>query len=777
MADYKVTIIWEKEKEELKTNIHVTRDTEKLAESPMTGKEEKLLNEYLANHPSENTRYWRLTRSKRGNLLLRNAGNPDAMVNLTAGMPTQTRATWMMDEAWAASLKQELQPDVFPDVLWKDYIREITVTIRYGQNLCVLHVDTGNSIPGVSLPDLTIETSRRISPEDAVRNVIESCASFPAVLDADAEEVGMRAVKRAVQAATEKYGVSEAEAKGAPSVCRYGGNDFFWKIDQFLRHAASDPTLARSDVPGKAVLCVAGGCRLPYNPWNGEVDTAELEDLLRQWKDMDPWQVWMDQMDAEKGDVDLRRAYLGIDRGWRVQTACLDEKVIASFSDPNDATTLKGFLKALRTGNRNMKLYAEAEERIRGKMPAFPNVSVTCVPENGNMSYTLKGHYTTSESGIINYHASYIAAFTKHLKEYAIKEDAAVEAHTATMRKSPLYGFLPGLAIAKMVHRNSRFITEKQAIGLLRGTSVSMAASMQKTGKEGAYNLIPADQMHAVTCELIEAGILSEKMTYGKYADYYILRETEKTEEYLATGGISKEKDPMKMTDCELLHWLHSGDSDIAQDQIPDLIARLIERPQLFCEDSSAFLAWFIALPERFQVYLKATYEAENDRYKRKLMRKILAAIKAGAAESQKPHVSSVKPKPPETWHVEELKSLSSWNNRRYAVVDNATGKVLDNAQGYGYKSVSGARAAWRYKTRDRSKDTEKAAREQAIRSWMKEHKSFVRTMDQYAFEIAKGSWGPDDKMDAGLVKQMLEENDLHPDFTPGQLLAVWRKS
>ena len=57
----------------------------------------------------------------------------------------------------------------------------------------------------------------------------------------------------------------------------------------------------------------------------------------------------------------------------------------------------------------------------------------------------------------------------------------------------------------------------------------------------------------------------------------------------------------------------------------------------------------------------------------------------------------------------------------------------------------------------------------------MKEHKDFVRLMDRVAFEIAKGSWGPDDKFDAKLVKQMLRDSELKTDFTAGELLRVWR--
>lgn len=122
-------------------------------------------------------------------------------------------------------------------------------------------------------------------------------------------------------------------------------------------------------------------------------------------------------------------------------------------------------------------------------------------------------------------------------------------------------------------------------------------------------------------------------------------------------------------------------------------------------------------------------------------------------------------------------RELSSGRDKRYVVIDKNTQEVLDDAQGYGYRSPQKAYAAYAYKHRDKSKDKEKAAKAKKIRSWMKEHKDFVKLMDQIAFEIAKGSWGPDDKFDAKLVKQLLKESDLEPDFTAAELIRVWQRS
>lgn len=125
---------------------------------------------------------------------------------------------------------------------------------------------------------------------------------------------------------------------------------------------------------------------------------------------------------------------------------------------------------------------------------------------------------------------------------------------------------------------------------------------------------------------------------------------------------------------------------------------------------------------------------------------------------------------------VVESKALSSQYEKRYVIVDKNSGKVLDDAQGYGYKSKQNAYSAYAYKHRDKKKDREKKTKERHIKAWLKEHKDFTKFMDQIAFEIAKGSWGPDEKFNAKQVKQMLKNCGLEPDFTAGELLKVWRK-
>ena len=120
---------------------------------------------------------------------------------------------------------------------------------------------------------------------------------------------------------------------------------------------------------------------------------------------------------------------------------------------------------------------------------------------------------------------------------------------------------------------------------------------------------------------------------------------------------------------------------------------------------------------------------------------------------------------------VIESANLSSEYDKRYVVIDKDSGQVLDDAQGYGYKSVQKAHAAYSYKTRDKSKDAEKRARKKHILSWLKEHEDFAGLMEAVAFDCVKCG----EPFNATTVKQMLKENNLDTDFTAGELLRVWR--
>ena len=106
----------------------------------------------------------------------------------------------------------------------------------------------------------------------------------------------------------------------------------------------------------------------------------------------------------------------------------------------------------------------------------------------------------------------------------------------------------------------------------------------------------------------------------------------------------------------------------------------------------------------------------------------------------------------------------------RYRIVSIKTGEVLDDADGYGYKTAQKAYSGYAYKTRDKSK-------EPRIKKWLKEHQDFSKAMEVASLEIAKGSWGKDARFNPAFVNKMLRQNKLTPDFSATELLKVWRKT
>ena len=108
----------------------------------------------------------------------------------------------------------------------------------------------------------------------------------------------------------------------------------------------------------------------------------------------------------------------------------------------------------------------------------------------------------------------------------------------------------------------------------------------------------------------------------------------------------------------------------------------------------------------------------------------------------------------------------------RWRVVDADSEKVLDDAQGYGYRTAQKAHAGWAYISRDKSKDDEKRRRQKEIRKWLKEHKEVVNLFEAEAFDTAVGRNGPEAKIDVALLKYVLKVCGVEAtEFKPNEIL------
>ena len=109
---------------------------------------------------------------------------------------------------------------------------------------------------------------------------------------------------------------------------------------------------------------------------------------------------------------------------------------------------------------------------------------------------------------------------------------------------------------------------------------------------------------------------------------------------------------------------------------------------------------------------------------------------------------------------------------KRYCVISAETGEVLDDAQGYGYKSIRKAYAGYAYKNRDKSKDKAKKALTKHIEKWMEENKSVVRDLDAALFYALKD--GNNKALTPELVEEIFKENGVKPDFSAKNFIRVY---
>ena len=84
-----------------------------------------------------------------------------------------------------------------------------------------------------------------------------------------------------------------------------------------------------------------------------------------------------------------------------------------------------------------------------------------------------------------------------------------------------------------------------------------------------------------------------------------------------------------------------------------------------------------------------------------------------------------------------------------YIIVDTETGEVLDDAQGYGYKTIKKAYAAyfWKNRTPEQKKQYEQLTKN--IKAWLKHHKSFINLLDTYALDT-------DTEINTKLIKELI---------------------
>lgn len=106
-----------------------------------------------------------------------------------------------------------------------------------------------------------------------------------------------------------------------------------------------------------------------------------------------------------------------------------------------------------------------------------------------------------------------------------------------------------------------------------------------------------------------------------------------------------------------------------------------------------------------------------------------------------------------------EIRTVQINDEPRFAIADARTGEILDDAQGYGYKSRQKAHAAWGWKNRS----PEKIEKEKRILAWYRKNKKFSNALNAFLLDTLKDN----EKISDDEIIRTIEEFDLSlPDCT-----------
>lgn len=124
--------------------------------------------------------------------------------------------------------------------------------------------------------------------------------------------------------------------------------------------------------------------------------------------------------------------------------------------------------------------------------------------------------------------------------------------------------------------------------------------------------------------------------------------------------------------------------------------------------------------------------------------------------------------------NIKAIKSevLSSRCSERFVIVDTETGEILDDAQGFGYKSAPKAYAAYNYKNKSDKEKLDKMEHYVKVYKWMISHKKVKDYFMDIELNDAKypGEYGPVSVKDA---EDVMKKYDVDF-FKPKDLKYVW---
>lgn len=117
---------------------------------------------------------------------------------------------------------------------------------------------------------------------------------------------------------------------------------------------------------------------------------------------------------------------------------------------------------------------------------------------------------------------------------------------------------------------------------------------------------------------------------------------------------------------------------------------------------------------------------------------------------------------------VAKSAELSKRYEARYVIVNEETGEILDDANGYGYKSIQTAHKGWAYKSKPKEEKDKMNKQYLIVINWMKENKKVLSELEDMYFYAFKDGVEVTNKD----VEEVIGKHD---EFTTKQFLYVYR--
>lgn len=128
----------------------------------------------------------------------------------------------------------------------------------------------------------------------------------------------------------------------------------------------------------------------------------------------------------------------------------------------------------------------------------------------------------------------------------------------------------------------------------------------------------------------------------------------------------------------------------------------------------------------------------------------------------------------PYSYGKRRIKAVFRKSLNRYVIIDLDTNKVIDDAQGYGYRTEEGAYKSFTYKKYNALSGSGWKTKEKLILEWLKEHKNFLENIIEI-HDMLTSADGYVIPFDGAMIKRMIKEANMKTDFEPDDICIVFK--